>query len=464
MLRSEIDNSINKLIRSIEECELVEVFTAILENEGETNPTVALHSFSKFLEITQSYNAFEHKLLKMFELEKLKDTAFWAAILKPDGQDLKRDIEKVCASIRFTLDYLPKVLSLTGENLEKITSTAVEEGKKSGLQYVRLSVVVIEEQELSSPKRLILMLEAIQGLYEVVGRIKNLPVRDLIVTACDSGNDKKFDFLGSSEAIEGVKAIILSLWDGIMFYRDDKTGKQIELIAQSLPVLDEINDLEKTGAFGQEEAEILRRRTILSVNKFSQAGVTIPEMEDFTRYDPRELMRPDQKILTASSELETSSEQEKFAEQVESPEPAARVESDGFAEQVDQPEPVASVKPEESVELDDFTAPAAPTQPEQSLELVDFTESDETDELVDFAKPETSAQSDEAAELVDFTEPADSPEQEEATESDDSPESTPESTKEKQSIAPVESDSDEDSIFKRMAAGYLEANRKTTKK
>ena len=451
MLKSEIDNSVNKLISAIEECKLVEVFTIILEDDSEINPTIALNSFSKFLGLTQSFNAFEQKLLQMFELEKLKDASFWATILKPNGHSLKKDIQKVCTSIRFTLDYLPKILSLTGENLEKISS-AVAEGKKSGLQYVGLSVVVIEEQELSSPKRLILMFEAIQGLYEVLGRIKNLPVRDLLVTACDSGNDKKFDFLGSSELIEGVKAIILSLWDGIVFYRDDKTGKQIELIAQSLPILDEITDLEKAGTLGQEEAEILRRRAVLSVNKFSQAGVTIPEMEDFTRYDPRELMRPDQKILTASSEFVPDTELEEFSAQSEPIEPEAPAQPDASIELDDFTASAPAPQAEESVELDDFSVSEEAVRPEASLELVNFDdpdEADESDELVDFAAPET------------FTA---EPEEEDLVEEDDEPQA--ESADEgEEALAPEEEDlPEEESIFKRMAAGYLEANRKASEK
>ncbi|MCF6238579.1 MAG: hypothetical protein L3J79_07175 [Candidatus Marinimicrobia bacterium] len=271
MLRSEIENSVNNLIATIEECELVEIFAGIQKNEGELNTEAALNSFRKFQEISQLYNTFEHQLLEMFDLEKLKDTAFWATMLSRDDSSSRKSVKEVFVSLKLVVDFLPKILTLTKTDDDKI-SLAIEEGEKEGLEYVGLSVVVIEEQNLSSPKQLILMLEAIQGLYEVVGGIKNLPVQDLLVTSCDSGNDKKFDFLGSSKVIEGVKSIILSLWDRVVFHRGDKTGKHLELLTQSLPILAEITDLEKSGNLEKEEAEIIKRQAVASVTTFSQDG------------------------------------------------------------------------------------------------------------------------------------------------------------------------------------------------
>ncbi len=450
MLRSEIDASVNNLINTIEACELVEIFSAVLDSKSEIEPEATLNSFSKFLDITKTYNTFEHQLLKMFNLEKLKDTAFWATLMKSDKPGSRAGIKEVYSSIKFALEHLPKFLILIEDNTDMV-SAAVEEGKKNGLQYVNLSVMVIEEQELSSPKRLVLMFEAIQGLYEVVGLIKNLPVQDLIVTACDSGNDKKFDFLGSSEIIKGVKEILLSFWDRAVFFRDDQTGKQLKLITQSLPMVEEINKLGELGLLEKEEAELLRRRVILAINKFSQAGATIPEMEDSTRFDPRKLMRPDNRALVAlvepqePDELETPDEPEILNDLAEPVIPDDPVNLRDFDEPVEH----------ESVASGDLAEPEAFGA---STELEDFSQ------LEDFGKPEDSIQTEDPVNPEDSTELEEPVDQEESVESEEvadlpskrenNPEESPDSTG---------NGASEKSIFERMAAGYLEVTRQETK-
>lgn len=495
MLRSEINESVNNLIEAIQQCGIVEVFTSILKNESEADTEAALKSFSKFLEISNSYNAFENQLLQTFDLEKLKDTAFWASILKSGDSRSRESIEEVYSSIRFVLDHLPKILALTVKDTDKVSST-IKEGEEKGLEYVGLSVVVIEEQELSTAKRLILMFEAIQGLYEVVGRMKKSPNQDLIVSGCDSGNDKKFDFLGSADIIEGVKSIILSLWDRVVFYREDKTGEQLELIVKSLPVLGEINDLEKSSDVAREEAEILRRQVSSSVIKFSKAGVTIPEMEEFTRYDPRELMRPDRKFLTASNENEGFAEHQEPSgltvvdgvEESDEEREFAEMEADEARE--DAAEPEAAVEPElpdeeaDSVEEEDPFEIEESTDLEDSDDLEEAGESEDVDELKEAADPETFVdlddpdESEEAAEPEEAVEPelpdepADSAEEEDPFEVEEPSEPEESSALEvqldpnesefppepegEQPEIPDEMSNDIDDVFDRMTARYKE--------
>jgi len=462
MLRSEIEGAVKNLIDTIEECQLSRVFTSILESKSESNTETALDSFRKFLEITQMYNAFENQLLEMFELDRLKDTAFWASIIQQQDEGTQKNIQEILASIDLALNYLPKILILTDENGAKISS-AIKEGEKEGIEYGSFSIVVIEEENLSSPKRLIMMLESIQGLYELVGHMKNLPIKNLVVTSCDSGNDKKFDFLGSAEIIKGVKDIILSLWDRVVFYREEKAGKQLELLTQSLPIVAEIYDLEKSGTLGQEEAEILRRQATSSVSKFSQAGVTIPEMEDLTIYDPRELMRPNLKSLSALSESS------KPAETIEPTEPTEP------AELVLRTDPIEPEEPADDLEARvDHEAPTDLDEPgdqDETAELQDFSEKKEAVDMGEHVIPE------DASPLYDSTELKDVPEVErpedpvnppqpvmpkETNEPVDSEASTPTPSVEEteSSDTPEEEKPEEDSILKRIAAVYLETNRK----
>ena len=119
----------------------------------------------------------------------------------------------------------------------------------------------------------------------------------MILLACDSGSDKSFDFLGLAKLVEMVKEIILSLWDRVVFFREKQMGERIDLIAKSLPVIERIVEMEKLNHLAPEQAEILRRNIVSGVEKFIQAGAIIPEVESHSRYNPRQLMAPEPKLL-----------------------------------------------------------------------------------------------------------------------------------------------------------------------
>jgi hypothetical protein len=299
MLKSDIDKSISTLIDTIKECNIEEMLQTLVEGEKKINTIDALKSYKKFINIYSNYNEFENQLIEIAGLGDLKHESLWSRFVRPDESDTAEIIHDLHASVQFLMNQLPKIQELGNADEDKI-SAVIEAGKNAGVEYVSLSVVVIEEEELSSPARLSSMLDGIQGLYEVAGRLQNLPVQDLIVTACDSGNDKQFSFLGASTIIAGVKDIILSFWDRVVFYREDKHGEYIKLLTKSLPVIQVINKMEKDGDLEKEEAEILRRRVIGSITKLTRAGITIPEMVEHSQHDPRELMRPDRKSLAHS--------------------------------------------------------------------------------------------------------------------------------------------------------------------
>ncbi|MCF7824462.1 MAG: hypothetical protein K9N35_09870 [Candidatus Marinimicrobia bacterium] len=414
MLRSEIHDSVDNLINAIKDCDIIDIFSTVLDNERETNTQAALHSYSKFLKITQKYNTFENQLLEMFDLEKLTDPNFWASILKRDDPQIYDVVKEMYTSTRFLLDHLPKMLVLTGKDTDKV-SAAVEEGQKNGFHYVILSVVVAEEDELSSPQRLILLFESIKGLYEVAGRKKNLPVQSLSVASCDSGADKNFDFLGLSEIIEDVRKIILSVWDGVVYYREDKTGRQLDLITKSLAILEEINKLEQSGKFEKEEAEILRRLAVSSVKKFAQAGVTISEMEDVTRFDPRELMRPDRKLLVAPGEAEPPKGPdsgmvvvEDEEEEDEYSEPESFEAEPEVEDQVEEPElsEEAVVDPETTDDLDQFIKTNSETESDPFAEVFAETVAEVAAEPESSTAEPTVEAPDDDSEPESFTEPA----------------------------------------------------------
>ena len=64
-----------------------------------------------------------------------------------------------------------------------------------------LSLILFEDENRrrSSPRRISDSLESIDLLYEACARMQGLPFDDVEVVSCDSGSDKLFDFVGSTD-------------------------------------------------------------------------------------------------------------------------------------------------------------------------------------------------------------------------------------------------------------------------
>ena len=94
-----------------------------------------------------------------------------------------------------------------------------------------------------------------------------------------------------------MKDILLSFWDKVIYFRENKTEKELELIGSSLPVIEKIAKMKEDGQLEAERAEILKRQILASITKFGTAGLTIPEIDNRSFYNPRLLLRAQQKLL-----------------------------------------------------------------------------------------------------------------------------------------------------------------------
>lgn len=278
---------------------------------GDTDERLNYELFDCIKDFISGYSKFneaERKISKILGLSNILDPQFATTLItnEPLVVIKLRDI------VIFTLEYLPRLSALISQEYVDDISTP-EDSLPKFLQGKKLLTVIIleEEERLSIPGRLIEVLDSVSLLYEVCVTMEGLPVGDLSVLACDSGSDKSFDFVGIAKAIEMVKDIILSFWDLVVFYREKKMSERLNLIAKSLPILDEIGLLLKNGRISAEQAELMRRNIVKGTNKFISAGATIPEMETKSNYSPRKLMAPEPKLLSAPAIETTESDTQK---------------------------------------------------------------------------------------------------------------------------------------------------------
>lgn len=265
--------------------------------EGRKQHWVSWAAFQEFSIRYSSYTEEEKRVLSILGLERLSSADYWQKLsLSPNPAEMY----ELNNSISSAVEILPKIVELFKqshvEEFESQDSDPPDELR--GKTLIRL-ILVEDEQQYSSPERLIVALSAFSGLYAVIARLSSEPSNDLIVLAIDSGSDKSFDFLGAGKIMEQLRLLIASLWDRRVLYRAAPLAQSLNLISQSLPILKEIEALREEGALSPEEAELLRRKTIECSTKFLESGAITQDMDFRSELSPRALMRPEQKLLAA---------------------------------------------------------------------------------------------------------------------------------------------------------------------
>ncbi|OHB57643.1 MAG: hypothetical protein A2Y07_05725 [Planctomycetes bacterium GWF2_50_10] len=300
MLRRDIESAVQNLVNALKDSQVSNALRSAFRSDKKSDGIATLAAYTCFIKHARDFGSAERQIMKILQIEAVLDVGFWAAIITNEDPRHGSDLFHVTLwNLQFTEEHLPQLLGLLSRSSDE--AALKEPGKTKTRSHVqKLTVTVIEEQKQSSPQRLIMMFEAIQGLYEAASDILHEPAGDFCVTACDSGSDKTFDFLGLAKVVECVKEIILSFWNKLVFYHENKTEKHLQLIANSLPILEKIEAMNGDGKLEPEKAEILKRQVVSSITKFANAGLTIPEIQKFTIFNPRQLMKPEPKLLVGS--------------------------------------------------------------------------------------------------------------------------------------------------------------------
>ncbi|HYG11113.1 MAG TPA: hypothetical protein VD835_14290 [Pyrinomonadaceae bacterium] len=303
MRREEIVNGVNEVISALEGSGLP---TNIRRPIGkEISPEIVVKILASLRHYTISASNFSNaarQLVNILGLEYLESAEMWVEILV--ASDKARNIVfEVRNDMVFATEFLPRIAHLVKpQSLGLIDKGTDETGSKYNDRDI-LSIIIIEEgDKVSSPERLIEVLESINTLYRVCATMLGIPPEGLSVIGCDSGSDKSFDFLGAAKVIECLKEFILSMWDRVVFFREKQLEERIELVNKSLPVYERIAELVTEKKLEPEMGEILRRKIFEGTSKFIKAGVTIPEIEKVSIQPPRALMAPEPKLLVSAPE------------------------------------------------------------------------------------------------------------------------------------------------------------------
>lgn len=304
MRRTEIANSIEKVLKALRESTLIEAMQSLLQKRSsEQKETSAnlLNALRQFSLLSRDFGPAEREILNILGLDGLEKTQTWHALLS-EGDD-PSIAHTIYYNLRFAVAHLPKLFELFETDASRAAKRIGETPSEKEVARGFMSVVLIEEpNQLSRPDRLITALESVSLLYGVSAELLGYRAETLSIIGCDSGSDKEFDFLGIASVMKDVKDVILSLWDRIVFFQEKKVETRIDLILKSLPILERIDELGQEKKIAPEQAELLRRNVLLGCTKFMDSGAIIPEIQSHTTHNPRLLMRPQPKLLAAGTD------------------------------------------------------------------------------------------------------------------------------------------------------------------
>ena len=291
MRRTELIDGIHQLLHALESSNLETVLLDVLKGGEDREGLNArlLGALMTYSFMARSANQAAKHVADLFDLAQLEDPPTWSKLVSEQNKGL---VSELAERIDFVRHYLPRITQLVNPSAQGLPADEQREDTQV------LTVIVLEaEEQMSSPERLEKVLQSVNRLYSVCAAVAGVPDTRLSVVGCDSGGDKSFEFLGAKPAVERLRRLILSLWDRVVFFRGHRLTTRINLVAETLPIIDQISELERDQEIGPEQAEILRRHIVEGVTRFLEAGAIIPEIQEQVQHNPRSLMTPAPKLL-----------------------------------------------------------------------------------------------------------------------------------------------------------------------
>lgn len=281
---------------------LIKVISAILPIQRCISEQVQERSelfdvFMQYARDSKDFGRDEQIWIEIFDLEFLGEPQFWDDMMAASYDTYGEKIEFVSEAMEKISELLRPY---SPEQLQDYLANIEQSHQK---RFDVLSVILIENQHrLSSPTRVVEIVESVEMMYEAFASMEEESTTDLGVLACDSGLDKTFYFVGLASIVMQVRQLILSLWDRVIFYKEKNVEDRNKLICDSLPIFEQLTDL--TEELGEMQCKMIKRKLSGATLKFLRSGATIPEIEATPNNNPRQLLAPQQILMTESALLE----------------------------------------------------------------------------------------------------------------------------------------------------------------
>lgn len=295
MQRRDIVLAIQEVSEAIESSGLIQVLKSDRADKGGRDDTSAgLKVLRDYSLAASRYSPAARALTKIFKLESIEEPEVWLQLLG-NPTPAKVQLSRTVATIR---TEMPKILALLHQDTVEANDSDQPKAQSAlPLSSVRITFVENDGQ-FSTVQRLVEGLSACQEIYDGLQRLNGDSSVPLAIGAIDSGSDKSFDLFGAAALMKEFRELVVSLWGLVVFHREQKLGRRLELLAAALPILERVTALEQSSRLGREEAQIIRNCFVEGTKKFVAAGVLTDDLSQHATHSPRTLLAPEPKLLT----------------------------------------------------------------------------------------------------------------------------------------------------------------------
>lgn len=311
MLRSEIVLGVKQIGEIVEAAGLMKAISSARQRDG-ADAGALFAAFQKLSVAAAEFGPVERHIFTTLDLSELLLPQWWASLTAARGTDDRAlSAAHMYRRLDFAKENLPVLLELLVRESDGSVANLANELVPASRDDGRFVLILPEASgRLSSPQRVTSAIDSVVILYEVMADILNASRTDLALVSCDSGSNKIFDFKGLAQVVEKITELIVTVWNKVVYHREEKQQKKAELIAHSLPIIEQLTEMERENKISPEHAELYRRRIVDGVCKFLDAGALIPQIEAQSRQEPAKLMRPKETLLIAGPGRDTNSVKE----------------------------------------------------------------------------------------------------------------------------------------------------------
>jgi len=262
-----------------------------------------LDSIARLYSKYTSYNEDTKQLINLLKIGNVYDASFWQKMISEPDPELMYDLGKRTS---FLTEYLVNIANVFGPNRLDF-DYEIEHGEETQKD---VRIIIPEEESGLKPERLTLLIESISKLYESLCVMNGYGDVDLTITALDSGSDKIVVFGGLGDAIKRLNELIFDIWDRIVLDRRGRVHAEMNIIAKSLPILDDVQSRMESKALSNEDGERLKRQIVDGVTGFIECGAITQQIEEYKAPNPKNVIYDRRVLLTGPDQNSKNMDEE----------------------------------------------------------------------------------------------------------------------------------------------------------
>jgi hypothetical protein len=270
--RDRIAKAANDIREALHAAEIRELLRSVRTGQGaeDENRTVrVLRAYQEFVRHYHKFGDQEKNLVASVGLSPLLDAEFWCGLIDGKAVDRKAlsDVEVAAYNLMFVMPKLSELLTHETDKGEFVVSDA--RGRDRQISSLRVFVAE-RERSLTDPNVIVALIRSMDKLYKALAILHGEKNIGLAVGAMDSGSAKSFDFFGSTDIIEEIDNLLISVWDWVKYCSEDNLRYQIELAMVAAGFVMRVKRAQ--GIVNEEDAQRATRVVAKSIEMLFRCG------------------------------------------------------------------------------------------------------------------------------------------------------------------------------------------------